>query len=195
MSKLTLLWRSSLLKTLARKHKSTVNKTVNRLKTNDGLQLIVPNSQKTRVIRIFRLKDMKPPFSGNPQMDQQPNVLALTLSRSELIRRLNAEQCEYCETRNGPFEVHHIRKMKDVAHGKQLWQQMMAARRRKTLLLCQNCHHLLHAGKLPDVNHSRHRQRATAPHPTYSSGFSVSEARKACHERASLDTFPTHICT
>jgi hypothetical protein len=43
-----------------------------------------------------------------------------------------------------------LRKMKDVARGKQLWQQMMAARRRKTLILCTLCHQRLHAGTLPD---------------------------------------------
>jgi hypothetical protein len=59
-------------------------------------------------------------------------------------------QCEYCETRQGPFEVHHIRRMKDVAQKKGLWQKMMAARYRKTLVLCRRCHHLLHEGKLPD---------------------------------------------
>jgi hypothetical protein len=67
----------------------------------------------------------------------------------------------------GPFEVHHIRKVKDVAKGKVLWQRMMAARRRKTLLLCRTCHHQLHAGTLPDkeflrkrVNESRVRWQA-----------------------------------
>jgi hypothetical protein len=59
----------------------------------------------------------------------------------------------------GPFEVHHIRKLKDVAQGKQLWQQVMAARNRKTLVLCLQCHHLLHAGKLPDVSYFKNRQR------------------------------------
>ncbi|MFL5696136.1 MAG: hypothetical protein ACJ797_03405 [Ktedonobacteraceae bacterium] len=33
-----------------------------------------------------------------------------------------------------------MRKMKDVAKGKALWQKMMAARNRKTLVLCQNCY-------------------------------------------------------
>ncbi|MFL5656618.1 MAG: hypothetical protein ACJ8CB_20865, partial [Ktedonobacteraceae bacterium] len=45
---------------------------------------------------------------------------------------------------------HHIRKMKDVAKGKAFWQQMMAARNRKTLVLCYTCHHPLHTGTLPD---------------------------------------------
>ena len=159
MNKLAYLCWGSLLKTLARKHKTTVNKTAKRLKTDDGYKLVVQNERKTRIIRVFRLKDLKPPPMTDPQVDIQPNVFALTLSRSELIRRLNAEQCEYCGTREGPFEVHHIRRMKDVEHGKQLWQKVMASRNRKTLILCLQCHHLLHAGKLPDASYFKHRQR------------------------------------
>src|SRR5258708_14749892 len=63
---------------------------------------------------------------------------------------MHAGECEYCSTAQGPFEVHHIRKLKDVAHGKERWQQMMAARHRKTLILCKPCHQKLHAGTLPD---------------------------------------------
>src|SRR2546430_8378273 len=64
-----------------------------------------------------------------------------TLFRSsEVIKRLNSDQCEYCETRQGPFEIHHIRKLKDVAKGKALWQQLMAAKCRKTVVLCRTCH-------------------------------------------------------
>ncbi len=159
MNKLAYLCWGSLLKTLARKHKTTVNKTAKRLKTDDGYKLVVQNERKTRIIRVFRLKDLKPPPLTDPQVDIQPNVFALTLSRSELIRRLNAEQCEYCGTREGPFEVHHIRRMKDVEHGKQLWQKVMASRNRKTLILCLQCHHLLHAGKLPDASYFKNRQR------------------------------------
>lgn len=159
LGKLAYLWRGSLLKTLARKHKTTVSKTAKRLKTDDGYQLVVQSERKTRIIRIFRLKDLKPPLVMDPRLDMQPNVLALTLSRSELIRRLSAERCEYCGTREGPFEVHHIRKMKDVEHGKHLWQKVMASRNRKTLILCLSCHHLLHAGKLPDVSYFKNRQR------------------------------------
>lgn len=111
---------------------------------------MVREEHKTRMTRLFRLKDLNPPQPGNPNLDRFSNVLVLTLCHSELIRRLNASQCEYCETRQGPFEVHHIRRMKDVAQKKELWQKMMAARIRKTLVLCRRCHHLLHEGKLPD---------------------------------------------
>ncbi len=155
MYKLEWIWSTSLLKTLANKHKSSVNKIAKKLKTDNGHVLTVQGEHRTRYIRVFRLKDLRKPSPNNPQLDVQPNTYIWTLSRSEVIKRLNRKQCEYCEATGGPFEVHHIRKLKDVAKGKELWQRMMAARRRKTLILCQKCHHRLHAGTLPDKEHLR----------------------------------------
>jgi hypothetical protein len=150
MHKLAQVWRVSLFKTLACKHKSSVNKIANQLKTQEGYVLTVPGEKKTRSIKIFRLKDLRKPFPNDPRLDVSPNIFMWTISRSEVIKRMNRKQCEYCETTTGPFEIHHIRKMKDVAKGKAFWQQMMAARNRKTLVLCRTCHHQLHNGTLPD---------------------------------------------
>jgi len=150
MNKLAYIWQTSFFKTLAHKHRQSVHSISRRLKTDDGYVLTVPKKDGTRILRLFRLKDLRPPASNSQDIDISPNTLALTLSRSELIRRLNSGQCEYCETTQGPFEVHHVRKLKDIEPGKTLWQQMMMARRRKTLVLCRSCHHLLHEGKLPD---------------------------------------------
>lgn len=155
MHKLAYVWQTSLLKTLAHKHKTSVSKVAKQLKTEDGYVLIVPGEKKTRIIKLFQLKDLKPALPNNPKIDEQPNTYVWTLGRSEVTKRLNREQCEYCETRQGPFEVHHIRKLKDVAKGKALWQRMMAARNRKTLVLCQRCHHQLHRGTLPDREHAK----------------------------------------
>jgi RNA-directed DNA polymerase len=168
MNKLYYIWKRSLLKTLANKHKTSTTKIIKRLKTEEGLVLTVQGKKKTRTIRVFQLKDFEPIASHHAKVDTPPNIFMLTLNRSELIRRLNASQCEYCETISGPFEVHHIRKMKDVSQGKTAWQKMMAARNRKTLILCLNCHHLLHAGKLPD---REYRKRQVKGEP---------DARKAC---------------
>ncbi len=153
MNKLEYIWRGSLFKTLAHKHKASVSKIAKQLKTEDGYTLIIRGEHKTHVIRVFQLKNLKLPSPTDPQIDTPPNTLYLTLSRSELIRRLNARVCEYCETTVGPFQVHHIRKMKDVKNGKATWQKMMAARNRKTLILCERCHRLLHTGTLPDKGH------------------------------------------
>ena len=153
LHKLEWIWQTSLLKTLANKHKTGVNKIVKRLKTQDGLKLTVKREQETRYISIFRLKDLRKPVPHDAQLDVQLNGYLWTLSFSEVIKRLNRKQCEYCETTEGPFEVHHVRKLKDVAKGKAFWQRMMAARHRKTLVLCRSCHHQLHAGTLPDKEH------------------------------------------
>ncbi len=162
MNKLEYIWQMSLFKTLAAKHQVSVRKTAKSLKTGDGHALIIPGKNKTRLIRVFRLKDKREPHPMDQTIDTPPNTLSLTLSRSELIRRLNTQQCEYCETSSGPFEVHHIRRMKDVAHGKERWQQIMTARNRKTLVLCTKCHDLLHAGKLPDKAYLRVQSKGKA---------------------------------
>lgn len=159
MSKLERLWRMSLFKTLAAKHKTSVTKIAKQLKTNDGYVLTVSIKDTARYIRIFRLKDLKPHSPNDGQMDLSPNIYGWTLSRTELIKRLNSKQCEYCGTTQGTFEVHHIRKLKDVAEGKALWQHMMAARRRKTLVLCVQCHHLLHKGELPEREYRQQQVR------------------------------------
>jgi hypothetical protein len=71
--------------------------------------------------------------------------------RSELSKRLLAEECEICGETD-KIEVHHIRKLADLKkegrREKPFWAKVMATRRRKTLVLCDTCHDDLHAGRL-----------------------------------------------
>ncbi|WP_371830633.1 HNH endonuclease [Candidatus Entotheonella palauensis] len=55
--------------------------------------------------------------------------------------------CEYCGQSGGYFEVHHVKRVKDL-EGKELWERVMISRKRKTLILCRACHHDLHNGVL-----------------------------------------------
>ncbi|WP_118987949.1 HNH endonuclease [Photorhabdus sp. CRCIA-P01] len=68
--------------------------------------------------------------------------------RSEIVSRLLAQTCEICGTDEGPFEVHHVRKLCDLnkpgQRKKPLWAKIMAARRRKTLVVCVKCHKEIH---------------------------------------------------
>lgn len=64
--------------------------------------------------------------------------------RSELAQRLLAQRCELCESEDR-IQVHHIRKLADLK-GKSRWEKVMAARRRKTLIVCQSCHDKIHDG-------------------------------------------------
>jgi hypothetical protein len=70
--------------------------------------------------------------------------------RNELIKRLLADRCELCGSRE-QIDVHHVRKLADLKikgqREKPAWMQRMAARRRKTLIVCRSCHQAIHTGK------------------------------------------------
>ncbi len=52
----------------------------------------------------------------------------------------------------GYFEVHHVRKLKNVK-GKTFIERQQIALHRKTIVLCVECHHRRHAGKyFPGMN-------------------------------------------
>ena len=71
--------------------------------------------------------------------------------RTELVERLLADTCEICGSHES-IQVHHIRALKDLDKpGRQARteaEKRMAARKRKTLVLCQRCHNLTHQGLL-----------------------------------------------
>ena len=70
--------------------------------------------------------------------------------RTELLKRLLADQCELCGSTKD-IEVHHIRKLADLnvkgRKEKPAWMQIMSARNRKTLVLCRQCHDKIHYGR------------------------------------------------
>lgn len=143
---------TSLYKTLGRKHDEAWSKVFRRMWEPSGRALAYNRNGVDKKLWVFRLKDRATP---NPQRktDQLPNRHIFS-SRSELLQRLSAERCEACETDDGPFEVHHVRKLADVAKGKTRWEHLMIQRKRKTLVLCHPCHVDLHRGTLTDRRHA-----------------------------------------
>jgi group II intron reverse transcriptase/maturase len=69
--------------------------------------------------------------------------------RTDLIRRLIADKCEVCG-KEGECVVHHIRKLKDLKKrwrgkkAKPAYVLSMIALRRKTLVVCHDCHQQIH---------------------------------------------------
>jgi hypothetical protein len=70
--------------------------------------------------------------------------------RSEVVQRMIAGRCELCKW-EGPVQVHHIRKLTDIdrpgRRPKAKWERIMSARKRKTLVVCEECHQDIHAGR------------------------------------------------
>jgi group II intron reverse transcriptase/maturase len=155
LSKLHWVMRTSLLKTLAHKYQSSVAKMVRKyattVETPEGprkcLETQVPREGKKPLIARFG----GIPLKVNREGTIQDHYLSTqSIGRTELVQRLLANACESCgSTLN--VEVHHIRKLSDLnkpgRNSKPDWMKLMASRRRKTLVLCRECHHNLHAGK------------------------------------------------
>jgi len=155
MAKVHWAMRRSLLMTLANKHKTSVavmaRKFSSRLITEHGvrkcIQLIIRREGKEPLVATF---------GGIPFRRKKDAILTDGLvqpifnSRVELLQRLQADKCEVCGSTDA-VEVHHIRKLADLKRrGRPLdpYRQVMAARRRKTLVLCSKCHDDAHAGRL-----------------------------------------------
>ena len=65
-------------------------------------------------------------------------------SRTSLESRMKAKKCELCGTLTSKhYEVHHVNKLKNLK-GKAPWEIAMLGKRRKTLVVCRECHHDIH---------------------------------------------------
>jgi len=145
LHKLEWFMQTSWLKTVASKLNITVTQVVKKYKNNN--ELIVKSGKFETT--YFKLKHLK-----TPKIQKQIDTLPIPMyTTTQLEERLNANRCEYCGKKDGYFEVHHIRKLKDISKGKKDWQRVMMDRRRKTMVLCIECHQNLHNGTLADKRH------------------------------------------
>ena len=158
LNQLRWVMEQSLTKTLAHKHKTSVAKIYDRYRSeSEGererrkvLQVTVPREGKPPLVATWG----GIPLTWNLQANPEDRTKLNWNSRSELENRLLAQVCEICGTTRmtEQIEVHHLRALKDLntyeGREKPLWVKIMAARRRKTLVLCRTCHDDLHAGRL-----------------------------------------------
>ena len=69
-------------------------------------------------------------------------------------------RCELCED-TGNVVVHHVAKLTRLGHpgpDQPAWAALMAKKRRKTLVVCRDCHDTIHAQQptaIPRSNHQR----------------------------------------
>ncbi|WTO73585.1 hypothetical protein OG729_01275 [Streptomyces sp. NBC_00210] len=144
---------TSLLKTLAAKHRSTVSKMAARYKAKIETPYGPRTCFEASVPRSAGRKPLVARFGGVSLTRQKAAVLADRQvanphPRKELITRLLKGKCELCGT-SEDVQVHHIRKLADLYKGKPPaeWRQVMVKKRRKTLVVCTGCHDTIHSGK------------------------------------------------
>ncbi len=144
---------TSMLKTLAGKHDSTVTKMARRYKATVQTPYEPRRCFQVSVERGEGRKPLVARFGGIPLRRQKNAVpvdrdpVPVTVHRRELIDRLLAGRCELCEEK-GKVQVHQVRKLADLGKSGQPerpeWMTVMANRRRKTLMVCGSCHATIH---------------------------------------------------
>ena len=157
LNKLKWIMETSLTKTLAAKLKLSVRQVYAKYhatlltdgKPYKGLQTV-----------IYRGEDKKPfvaqwgaiPLRRRMERPLNDTPYPYWDARTEIVQRLLADTCELCGSHTA-IEVHHIRALKDLKQygrtAKPAWVKTMAARHRKTLVVCRSCHKDIHQGRPP----------------------------------------------
>src|SRR5260221_11381840 len=171
LQKLKWVMEQSLTKTLAAKHKISVCKVYQQYqaeldidgKIYKGLQVTVLREGKKPLVATWGGVPLI--WDSNTSIEDQ--IKRYQWNRSELEKRLLAQVCEQCGATRATetIEVHHIRALKDLnkytGREKPPWVQLMASRKRKTLVLCHTCHMDSHNGRPPRNKVSRSRTGTT----------------------------------
>ena len=155
----------SLLKTVARKEKCSIAQVLSKhgidvnLKQKAGTRKIFgvtyQTKEGTKTMTYFNdpIKKKDKPLEGAVANGILETIIP---QRHQILDRINAKECELCgkDSANADeFEVHHVRKLKDVKRkyakrGNQIpnWVLAMSSLNRKTLVVCKACHDAIHAG-------------------------------------------------
>jgi hypothetical protein len=154
LNRLEWVMKTSMLKTLACKHDSTVTQMADRYKTT----IATPHGPR-RCFEVSVEREGRKPliarFGGIPLRRKRNAVLIdrtpapVTVRRKELVTRLQAGRCELCQQAGVTVDAHHVRKLADLQRPGQpqpAWDQLMAKKRRKSLIVCADCHTAIHDG-------------------------------------------------
>ena len=155
MSRINWILRTSLLKTLASKHKTTMSKILKMYRAPDQeyttLRVTVIRPGKGPLVATYGMSfKRKPDGLGMEDFNADAAWHRPASSRSEVVMHLLYGNCALCGDK-GPVEMHHIRKLSDIdqpgRRPKAWWEKVMAARKRKSIPVCCKCHDDIHAGR------------------------------------------------
>ena len=149
---------TSMLKTLAAKHRSSVAAMASLYKaeaaTGDGPRACFEARRKRQ-----GRKDLVARFGGIPLKQNRRAVIAdpapvpVHPPRKELVYRLRRRRCELCE-QGATVAVHQVAALAGLGRpgsGQPAWAALMTRMRRKTLIVCAACHEHIHATPVADA--------------------------------------------
>lgn len=174
LNRLKWVMETSLTKTLAHKLRISVPKIYRRYGT-----LIDTEYGPRKGLQVTVEREGKPPlitrWGGIPLRWKRRAILndrpaqAWNTSRTEIVERLLADTCELCGSHDN-CQVHHIKALRNLQikgrAERPQWIITMASRRRKTLVVCQECHSDIHAGDMARRMRAHRKAPNTRLHET-----------------------------
>jgi group II intron reverse transcriptase/maturase len=154
-SRLKHVMEQSLTKTLARKSRTSVRTIYDRYRATiltptgpmKGLQATIEREGRLPLVAQWGGISLKRRL-GEATLDDAPKPI--WNAGTDLLTRLLADVCELCGSTTD-IQVHHVRRLKDLQRPGRpdppAWVRKMASRRRKTLVVCRDCHADIHAGR------------------------------------------------
>jgi group II intron reverse transcriptase/maturase len=151
LSRLRWVAETSMLKTLAAKHQSTVSKMAARYRAT----IDTPHGKRVCFQASIERTGKQPlvaRFGGIPLARNKVAVLTDRVPaqaphpRKELVARLLKRRCELCGQPD-KVVVHQVRALASLGEpgaGQPGWASLMARKRRKTLIVCPPCHEVIH---------------------------------------------------
>ena len=154
LDRLRFVMLTSMLKTLAAKHRSTVTKVARKFATTTDTRVGKRRCFEAHKQRVGR-KPLVARFGGIPlirdrraSIDDRPSAPLTRRKGKQLIERLRAHRCEICHER-AEVQVHQVRSLAEIAamtNPKPEWARTMQRMMRKTLIVCHPCHAEIHEG-------------------------------------------------
>lgn len=131
----------SCLKTIAGKHKTTARKIIAKYAHDGNWRISYKTKKGIRYSKFADFMKCKKATDFDEVIKDYAVIHATT--RTTFEDRLSAEVCELCGKTGVPLELHHVNKVKNL-RGKDFWEIMMIAKKRKTIAVCKECHHRIH---------------------------------------------------
>ena len=130
--------KGSMYRTFAAKYKSTFNKMKAKYEINGVFTVEYETKTGTKLREFYHdgfEQEEEPLFED---IDTMPEYRTHHNANS-LARRLRSGVCEACGKRTQDIHMHHVRRLKDLT-GRNKFESLMLAKRRKSLALCSDCY-------------------------------------------------------
>lgn len=133
----------SFYKTLASKYRTSKRKIIAKYRVGKEIGVRYTDEKGVEKFRAFWKGSLKrDKFAKGNEADFLYKPVHLT-KQPTLSQRLQGNRCEWCGSETDDLVVHQVRSLKGLEDGKP-WTVLMKKINRKTLIVCRDCHAMIH---------------------------------------------------